>query len=206
MSLAQCPLRSDLGSPGKVAQRPPPPHPPPGSHRATPGAELSANGSLATWEEFSGSHRLFPLPSHRLPLRAAGGGGCQSIIKSNRGWRQRTTRSCNAAEPPNLPDSCTPAMAPSLLARLLHLAAFCHLCSLLAGEWVSTLPGKEGRGVLGCRLHFPGELGPRWPRPSQWLLGQEWGRQLGGSVGGTRCVARSEGWENLSRLLAGGLC
>uniref|UniRef100_A0A8C8UC73 Uncharacterized protein n=1 Tax=Peromyscus maniculatus bairdii TaxID=230844 RepID=A0A8C8UC73_PERMB len=23
-------------------------------------------------------------------------------------------------------------MAPSLLARLLHLAAFCHLCSLLA--------------------------------------------------------------------------
>lgn len=91
-------------------------------------------------------------------------------------------------------------MVPSLLAWLLRLAAFYHLCTPLAGEWVWTLPGEEGRSVLGCRLHFSGGgrgIGPSLVRSFQWLLGREWGHKV--------CGEESEGWEKLSSLLTGGL-
>nr|BAA92752.1 unnamed protein product [Mus musculus] len=38
-------------------------------------------------------------------------------------------------------------MAPSPLAWLLRLAAFFHLCTLLPGEWVPTLPRGERKGM-----------------------------------------------------------
>lgn len=131
ISLAQCWLKQDLGSPGKVTLL---------THQS-PAAPLPQRSPAQECNWFPGNLggiqpqlQALPLPSHRLLLRAPGGGGCQPIIKSNRGQRRVTSGSCDTAQPPGPPNSCTPAMAPSPLAWLLSLAAFFHLFTQLAGE------------------------------------------------------------------------
>lgn len=87
-------------------------------------------------------------------------------------------------------------MAPSQLAWLLRLAAFFHLCTLLAGEWVPTLPGEERKGMLGCRLHFPGEnrplLVPVIPVATGLGVGETPRRICGKHK---VCREENEGWE-----------
>lgn len=115
-----------------------------------------------------------------------------------------TTWSYDTAQPPGPPNSCTPAMAPSPLAWLLHLAAFFHLSPLLAGEWVRTLPGEEREDMLGCKLYLPGENRPSVSpsHPSGYWVGNR-GDISEGSVEGTRCLGRRvKAGRNLSRLLA----
>lgn len=83
-------------------------------------------------------------------------------------------------------------MAPSPLAWLLRLAAFFHLCTLLPGEWVPDPTSGRKEGYADCISL--GKIGPRESQPSQWLLGWESERHLGGVCGRQKlCGEESEG-------------
>lgn len=170
MSLAQCSLRQDLGFPGKVTLLPPP-------LSSCLGAQSWTAARVVPWQPgrnpVAATVSSSPLPPP--PTAGAGGGGCQPHYKNQLRLAAEAHYSDLQHGPP---DSCTPAMASSLLAWLLCLAVFFDLCTLLTGEWLLTLPEKEGRGVLGCRLQLPGgEIRPCRSRPFKWLLGLGGGRE-----------------------------
>lgn len=159
LSLAPCRLRQDLGSPGKVTLLPtrfPP-------RRSRSGAQRwSATGSLATWEESSLSYRLFLSPptasycgrrGRRLPAH----------YKKQPGYRRATTPSCDTAQSPGPPNSCTPAIQPWLPRSSRGCCAWppsfiCVLCWRVSGS--RPYLGKKGRVCWGADCISLGKIGP----------------------------------------------